>query len=410
MARGAVASIYTAPKADSTNEQGRNQGLNVLFIGSDEFAGGILAGLLKHVRGQGSVINNLEVACARPKIRVGMASSGSVGRVPVETAALISKLRVHYTPTGQLYDWVVPRPKADPEAVFDIGVACTSSSILPKRAVDAFPLGVLQIHPSLLPRHRGPTAIQAAILGEDQETGVTVAEYSAEKRDSGRILAQVPYKLDETSTYREVQTALAHLGGKLIVKVLQHLDHVRSQAIPQDEDKASYTEAYEGDSHLKIVWETMTAAELSRMCRAFHGIQALHTIWRVENRMEKLQLLDLHLPARMVPPLNPMLGTRPPGSMFYAKKVPYLEVPCIDDNRIHVSRLLVEGKTEKLALEFVNGYLRETGMQRMLTKPVSQQKPTPDFVYPPGHRLFERSLALSAKRERRKRGPPAAKR
>ncbi|KAJ2758865.1 hypothetical protein IWQ56_005891 [Coemansia nantahalensis] len=83
--------------------------------------------------------------------------------------------------------------------------------------------------------------------------------------------------------------------------------------------------------------------------------------------------------------------------MFYNKKTPYIEVPCFDGSRIHIDRFLMDRKTPKTALEFVNGYLREQGASQMVTNPLPSKKgrrpaipqvdPSAKSLYPPNHKF-----------------------
>ncbi|KAJ2783981.1 hypothetical protein H4R18_001373 [Coemansia javaensis] len=372
--------------------------LNVLFMGSTEYARAVLAGLVQCKEQAGSGIRSIEVACQRltrsdagDKYDSSMRGRSRRSKGPpmgvVERLARERRLGVHFMDWECAAAWTPPAPASPGAAAaaagFDIAVVCFSSPRLPRHFVGAFPRGVVMVHPSLLPKHRGPNAVRSALLCGDAETGVTVAEYSVESMDAGRILAQVPLKIDDTMTRETLEPQLGSLGGVLAGRVLRSLDQVRASAVEQG---PNYTMSRRiEDRDLKIVWEKMTAMDIWALHRASAGLRSVHTILRNQGRIFKLMLLDLHLPAREVPPLNRLYARRPPGSFFYARKVPYFEVPCIDGSRIHVTRLLVEGRTPKTALEFVNGYMRETGLVRMLTDPVDPKERTPRFVYPPGH-------------------------
>ncbi|KAJ2809478.1 hypothetical protein H4R20_000098 [Coemansia guatemalensis] len=258
--------------------------------------------------------------------------------------------------------------------------------ILPERLAKSFTMGMLHVHPSLLPRHRGQTAIQTAILKDDESTGVTISEYSFQRICGGKILAQVPYKLNRTSKFSEVQQILGQLGGDLLGMALDHLAYLRAHAIVQDESRATYARPYTDDD-MKIVWEKMSAADIYRRFRAFYGQMSVHTIWRKKTKMHKLILLNMYVPDPDVPLMSMDFYKHAPGSMFFLNKVPYLEVPCVDGGRIHLLDLLVAGRTPKTALQFVNGYLLKSGALRMLTDPVEPKKRTPPFEYPAGHPL-----------------------
>ncbi|KAJ2310889.1 hypothetical protein IWW54_002943 [Coemansia sp. RSA 2705] len=269
----------------------------------------------------------------------------------------------------------------DPAAPHDIAIVCMSPSSVPE--LGQLRLGALKVHPSLLPKYRGPTPIQTAIMDDAPSTGVSVIEFY-HTGEHGNILAQYPYALDSQSTLMGVQAALALLGGNLLLKVLGNLEHVRKHSVRQDRAQATYTEQA-CIENTRIVWESMTAAEIYKRHRAYCGTAHMSAVWRRKHIMHTVLLLDMYLPDPDTPVLSEHYDDRPPGTVFFRRKSKYLEIPCIDGSRIHVTKLRVIGRTEKDAQGFVNGYLRVNGALRMLTAPVKPKVPTPPFVYPPGH-------------------------
>ncbi|KAJ2614237.1 Methionyl-tRNA formyltransferase [Coemansia sp. RSA 1365] len=363
-----------------------------MIFGSDEFAAGILRKLNDHLRSDKSRIVNVEVACPLPKGGLMREWKGKKGvnnnnLTPIHRTASELFNKVHPRSPQSLTGWSIPEPSLGGVLrgnVETIAIVCYSNLILPERLANSFSLGMLHIHPSLLPMHRGHTAIQTAILRGDESTGVTISEYSFRASCSGKILAQIPYKLNRTSKFSEVQQILAQLGGDLLGMALENLSYLRAHAILQNESQATYTRQYTDDD-MKIVWEKMTANDIYRRYRAFCGLMNPHTVWRKKDKMYKLLLLNMYVPDPDVPLMSMNFSKYPPGSMFFINKVPYLEVPCIDGSRIHLLDLLVVGRTPKTALQFVNGYLRDTGAIRMLTNAVLPKKATPPFEYPAGH-------------------------
>ncbi|KAJ1954341.1 hypothetical protein GGI12_005809 [Dipsacomyces acuminosporus] len=267
---------------------------------------------------------------------------------------------------------------------FDIGIVSSFGRFLPRRIIESFPLGMVNIHPSLLPQYRGPSPLQAALLNGDKTSGITIQEVHPTVMDGGKVLAQIPFTIQGDFTRDDLVRDMGHLSGQLLVKVLQNLDLVRKEAITQDESKVTTTRLYTREDS-KIVWERMDADEIVRMHKAFHGMEPLHSIWRWRSKMHGVQLLEMTLAPKGVPPLVEDYMKYPPGSLFYARKVPYIEVPCLGGGRLHITSLKVEGKTQKDARGFANGYLRKTGALRFLTDPVEPKKPTPPFVHPPGY-------------------------
>ena len=144
------------------------------------------------------------------------------------------------------------------------------------RFLKLFPHGGLNVHPSLLPRHRGPAPIPAAILAGDAETGVTIQELALEM-DAGDILAQERIPLTGTETTASLGEAVAPLGGRLLVDVLDALERGEARARPQDPSRATYTRLVEKEDG-RIDWGA-SATTIDRMVRAYTPWPKAFTTW-----------------------------------------------------------------------------------------------------------------------------------
>ncbi|MDP9249706.1 MAG: methionyl-tRNA formyltransferase [bacterium] len=122
---------------------------------------------------------------------------------------------------------------------FDFFVVVSYGKIIPKEILDLPKLGTINIHPSLLPRYRGPSPIVSAILNGDTETGVTVMKID-EEMDHGPILAQEKINLSGNESVRDLEKSLAELGGKLLVKVIPEFLAGKIKIAEQDHSHATY--------------------------------------------------------------------------------------------------------------------------------------------------------------------------
>jgi len=121
----------------------------------------------------------------------------------------------------------------------EFAVVAAYSKIIPPDVIGMFPKGVIGVHPSLLPNHRGSSPIQAAILEGDEETGVTLYLVD-EKVDHGPLLAGRAFPIaDSDITYAELEEKLARLGGDLLVKTLP--DFLAGKIVPREQDHARAT-------------------------------------------------------------------------------------------------------------------------------------------------------------------------
>lgn len=149
-----------------------------------------------------------------------------------------------------------------------VGVVVAYGLILPQRLIDLFPEGLLNIHPSLLPRHRGSAPLQYQVLAGDAQCGVSIMKIDAQM-DHGPICAQELFTVDPTTiTYTELHDISAKKGAELLTKALDELDQGALSFSPQDDTKATYTRLLKKTDGL-IDW-TEGATEIDRKVRALN--------------------------------------------------------------------------------------------------------------------------------------------
>ncbi|KAJ2809487.1 Methionyl-tRNA formyltransferase [Coemansia guatemalensis] len=360
-------------------------GLKVLFFGTDEFAGCTISSMMNQNYSLNPPIEHIEVVCPQTTYKRRGKKEVIDWRSYAGAKASSLGIKVHFTTSRVMTDWQIP--DVDEKAgggKFDIGVVSSFGSFLPERIINSFPKGMINLHPSLLPKYRGPSPIQTALLNGDEITGVTVQEVHPKRYDAGNILAQLPYKIESKYKRTDLMVLMGHLGGGLLTKVLGQLDMLREKALVQDESKATYTPLYTMQD-AQIDWESMTAEQILRMHRAFYGSEAVHSFFRVKNKFHMVKFLELHRPNPRKYPLVPNYFELAPGSIITARKHAYVEIPCIDGNRIHVTRFQVASKQENDALQFNAGYIKKSKDKRMVTKPFDTKHLTPPFEYPPGY-------------------------
>jgi methionyl-tRNA formyltransferase len=148
----------------------------------------------------------------------------------------------------------------------DVGVVAAYGEILRKNILTIPAHGYLNIHPSLLPLHRGPAPVTSAILAGDTEVGVSVIKLTA-KMDAGPLLAQHRQPMPADARAGALTEALFHVGANLLC---DHLDaYVSGQLIPtaQDDAQASYIGLLSRDDG-RIDWH-QPASTIARMIRAY---------------------------------------------------------------------------------------------------------------------------------------------
>lgn len=146
------------------------------------------------------------------------------------------------------------------------GVLVSYGKIIPQSLIDCFSPGIINVHPSLLPRYRGPSPIEAAIKNGDSETGVSIMQLSA-GMDAGPVYAQVVHPLDQTETKQELYDTLASVGTATLLAVLPAILDETLQPIPQDDAAATYT-ALLDKKDAALQFDTVSATQAERLVRA----------------------------------------------------------------------------------------------------------------------------------------------
>src|SRR5207245_537670 len=123
----------------------------------------------------------------------------------------------------------------------DAIVIAAYGQLLPRSILEIPPFGCINVHPSLLPRHRGPSPIPAAILAGDEVTGVSIMLLD-EGMDSGPLLARAPVPIEPADDARTLEPRLAEVGAGLLEATLRRWGAGEIQAEPQNEDQATFSQ------------------------------------------------------------------------------------------------------------------------------------------------------------------------
>jgi len=149
----------------------------------------------------------------------------------------------------------------------DLFVVVSYGRILPPVVLTMPPLGAINLHASLLPRYRGASPIQAALLHGDTETGNTV-QYMSEELDCGDILLQSRVSILPGDTYPVLSERLARDGAELLVEAVRRIQDGTAKRTPQDPRQASFAPMIKRkDGHIEFA--TMSAEEIERRFRAY---------------------------------------------------------------------------------------------------------------------------------------------
>jgi methionyl-tRNA formyltransferase len=167
----------------------------------------------------------------------------------------------------------------------EILVVAAYGLILPPRALEAPPLGALNIHASLLPRWRGAAPIQRTLLAGDRETGISIMQMDA-GLDTGPVFSRHALAIGEDDDAQSLHDKLAALGARAIVLALSDIAAGRASPVPQSEAGASYARKI-GKAEAEIDW-SLPNADIERQVRALRPVPGARThlladpvkIWR----------------------------------------------------------------------------------------------------------------------------------
>lgn len=234
---------------------------------------------------------------------------------------------------------VIEKEKADIVVVASFGL------IIPKKTLS---LGskFINIHPSLLPKYRGPTPIQTSIVNGDQKSGVTLL-FMDEKIDHGPIIDQRKVIFHQKIKYEEAEKLLAQEGGDLFTEKLPILKE-KTNATPQREEEATYTNLLTKRSGL-INWNE-SAKIIERKVRAYNPWPGTHT--KVNCKNLKILEADVQLQTENCPsgvPGKLYLGTNNTLAVQTGK------------NFLLIKKLQLEGKNPTTSKEFLQGNISIIG-------------------------------------------------
>ena len=250
----------------------------------------------------------------------------------------------------------------------EVAVVVAYGKIIPKEILGIFPKGVLNIHPSLLPKYRGPSPIQTAILNGDAETGVTVMLLD-EEMDHGAIIQQspplrlrggwsLPSRREGWEGLRQptggtLAQLLAKEGAKLLVDVLPKWLAGEIEPQPQDHNGATFTKMLER-SDGRIDWNT-PAEQIERMVRAYDLWPGTFTVWN-EKRVKIFRASLLHATIGCA-------NNATPGYVWKTEDG-HLAVNC-NPGAIVLEEIQLEGKKPMVGADFLRGYPKFFGSTLM---------------------------------------------
>ena len=280
--------------------------MKCVFFGTPEFAAIILEKLIKVGFIPEAVVCNPDRPVGRKKI---ITPSPVKARIMNYELGIRDKIKILQPEKLDSSLFIIPNSS------FDVFVVAAYSQIIPKEILEIPRLGTIGVHPSLLPKYRGSSPIQSAILNGDKETGVTLYLMD-DKMDHGPILSQRKLEFSIFNfQFSILYQKLAELSADLLIETLPKFLNREIEPITQNESQATYTKKFITEDG-RIDPEDLSAAQ--------NGAS-----------LEKAIMIE-----RKIRALNPEPGV---FTFINGKRVKLLEAK-ISDGKIVITKTQIEGK------------------------------------------------------------------
>lgn len=236
----------------------------------------------------------------------------------------------------------------------DLLVCFAYGHIFGPKFLELFRKGGINLHPSFLPKYRGCTPVQQAILEGDEELGISIQTLSL-KMDEGDILIQSSKKITEQDTTETLLTYSAATGAELICQVIKESadsDHLISGK-PQDKEGATYTHTITKDM-ARIDWNE-SALTISRKIRAYYPDPCCWCIEHKDSVLKIAHATTISFEDAQLEFTQNVYKAFPIGKVLaYNKKTSGIYIKT-GDGILNVTRLQRQGKNVMSAKDFMNG-------------------------------------------------------
>jgi len=224
----------------------------------------------------------------------------------------------------------------------DIAVLVAYGRIIPQSVIEQFPLGIINVHPSLLPLHRGPTPIESAILNGDAKTGVSIMQLSA-KMDAGPVYKQSSLELNRNESKRALADALVEQSISLLLGTLEDILNGTARPSQQDDSQATYDRLIDKPDGI-IDWGK-SAEVLEQEIRAY-------AVW--PRSKTTLGGINMAITGASVVQSNKP-ESKPGDIQVISGESPALIIKCGHDS-LRLENVLPAGKKEMPVAAFLSGY------------------------------------------------------
>ena len=310
-----------------------NKKLKIVFMGTSDLAGIVLQSLLDKDYLIDTVVTQPDYTDKRKKNIIGS---------PVKETALKNKLTKIRQPEKLDEEFIKEIKNIQPDLI----IVVAYGKILPEKLLNIPKFKSINVHASLLPKLRGPSPIQNALLLGLKKTGITIMLMD-KGIDTGDILAQKKLSVKTSDDYLTLTSKLAVLSSNLLLKTLPKWVSGKIKPKKQNEKRATMCQLIERADG-RIIWDD-NAVEIFNKFRAFRAWPGIFTFWERKGNQHKISLTDISYNQKI----------------FFKEKRHLGEVFQLKDGEVAIqtgkgiiiiNRLQLAGKREIDVKNFLNGY------------------------------------------------------
>lgn len=267
--------------------------MNIIFMGTPDIAATIFEKLINSE-------HNIIAAVTQPDRGRGRGKKVKFG--PVKELALNAGIPVLQPNKARDEDFIEELSNYKPDLI----VVAAYGQILPKEILELPKHGCINVHTSLLPKYRGASPIQWAIMNGDEKTGVSIMHMDT-TLDTGDIIIQEEVLIDEKETADTLHDKLAICGGDLVLEAIHLIEEGNAPRIKQDDSRATYVKTI--DKSEGNIDFTLSAIQIERRIRGLNPWPSAFTlldgknlkVWEAEVVLENQDLQDLQgIPGQII--------------------------------------------------------------------------------------------------------------
>lgn len=291
--------------------------MKIVFFGTEKFSQNVLAKLLE----QGLIP---DLVITKPDSKSGRGNKLYIP--PVKELALKHNIKVLQP---QKVSEIIPNIETLDNP---IGVLVAYGKIIPESVLNVFKKGIINLHPSYLPKYRGPSPVESAILNEDESIGISIMKLEA-KMDAGPIYSQKSLDISSLSK-EEIYQEIAKIGANEFIRLLPKIYTNEIKPEDQDESQATFCKLFKKEDGF-IDTQANTINKVLAHIKAMQGFPKTH----VSIKGHDVIILEAHKK----------------GTENINKKE--LIIPCLDGDLV-IDKLITKNGKITTGEAFKNGYLK----------------------------------------------------